>query len=660
MAAAPGSIQQLQQESIQHLAAGRFAEAAPLLEQLVQLTPGDKNRWHELGVARLFLGDHGAAERHFDHARALGADDSPFLFNQALLFDAQNRPRDAIANLRVIVTRNPDDLSSWRMISKSLSKLRPDESTDADKAQLLESLANTIRLAPSDREAYWTYCYSSVPDSEIRRLLADLDARLDATPDDADLLFCKGTCLQRLNQPQAAADIARAGVAKAPENAQMRHLLHESLMHAQDYQAGAEIAQDSLEKFPNTPQIIKHAVDSLLADDKAAIALPYISDAVNKFPDNHDLAVSYLRTLMRHRRHQEVIDIGGAMLNRFPDSMDIHLAISRSHFMLRQMAEGSRKNRWMARKPYFTYAAYHNTALPEWDGGSLEGKSIVVFGNSSIGDEPLFYRFLQNVVRAAGHVTIVTHPRLVEFFRYIFPTVEILTYDMPAETLPNAAAVVERHDLKVLADTLPGYFAESEADFAKAPERWLSVDPALTKELARQAEAVAGEGEFRIGVVWLTSNPALRAVREMPLEGFKRFSDLPVKWFNLQHALLGNALETCAEDMGLELLSVEGANPDGDVASFAALIQSMDVILAIDTSLLTIAAGLGVPSIVMLAWAPTDYVYTDDGDTTPWLPGATMYRQPTHGDWETVLTGVRQDIINRLKQRGIAVPNEPV
>jgi ADP-heptose:LPS heptosyltransferase len=83
-----------------------------------------------------------------------------------------------------------------------------------------------------------------------------------------------------------------------------------------------------------------------------------------------------------------------------------------------------------------------------------------------------------------------------------------------------------------------------------------------------------------------------------------------------------------------------------DMADTAALLALADLTISVDTSGVHLAGALGQPVWVMLPFAP-DWRWTpsnDDGDKSAWYPQARLFRQPTLGDWPSVVARVRAEL----------------
>jgi ADP-heptose:LPS heptosyltransferase len=66
----------------------------------------------------------------------------------------------------------------------------------------------------------------------------------------------------------------------------------------------------------------------------------------------------------------------------------------------------------------------------------------------------------------------------------------------------------------------------------------------------------------------------------------------------------------------------------------------MDLVITIDNSAAHLAGALGVPTWVLLPFAP-DWRWLLDRDDSPWYPSIRLFRQTQIGDWESVVREVR-------------------
>jgi len=83
-----------------------------------------------------------------------------------------------------------------------------------------------------------------------------------------------------------------------------------------------------------------------------------------------------------------------------------------------------------------------------------------------------------------------------------------------------------------------------------------------------------------------------------------------------------------------------------DFADTAALIDNLDLVVSVDTAVVHLAGALGKP-VWLLNRFDTCWRWLQDRDDSPWYPSLRQFRQPTTGDWPSVISRV-QGALQRL------------
>jgi len=76
-----------------------------------------------------------------------------------------------------------------------------------------------------------------------------------------------------------------------------------------------------------------------------------------------------------------------------------------------------------------------------------------------------------------------------------------------------------------------------------------------------------------------------------------------------------------------------------DFAETAALIAQLDLVISVDTSVAHLAAAMGKPVWILLAYSPDWRWLLERGDS-PWYPTARLFRQSRRDDWDSVVAEV--------------------
>lgn len=105
----------------------KYAEAAPHFQQAVRLAPSSGEAWNELTAVLLLLRQHEAALAALERAREINGDSPAYDYFRATLFDAMNRPKEALESYRRFLSAStgahPDEEFKARQRVKVLEKV---------------------------------------------------------------------------------------------------------------------------------------------------------------------------------------------------------------------------------------------------------------------------------------------------------------------------------------------------------------------------------------------------------------------------------------------------------------------------------------------------------------------------------------------------------
>ena len=78
-----------------------------------------------------------------------------------------------------------------------------------------------------------------------------------------------------------------------------------------------------------------------------------------------------------------------------------------------------------------------------------------------------------------------------------------------------------------------------------------------------------------------------------------------------------------------------------DFLEYAAIISSCDLVITTGSTVAHMAAGIGIPTWVLLPKVP-DWRWGLEGETTFWYPSMRLFRQREQGNWDEVIKRVAE------------------
>lgn len=241
-----------------------------------------------------------------------------------------------------------------------------------------------------------------------------------------------------------------------------------------------------------------------------------------------------------------------------------------------------------------------------WDGSATAGRAVIVRCEHGLGDTLQFMRFLP--LLQARQLHFLVQPPLVELLRGTPGLGEVRNY-WTEDPLP-----AHEVDLEVM--ELP-YVLRCTLERLPAPgPRPANVPPF----------PLAQDGRLRVGIVWSCSH--WEPSRSIPLPALAPlFAVDGARFFSLQQG-------EPASDPQLRHLPVEPlSSRTAEIPMAAAAMQSLDLVISIDSMPAHLAGLLGRPTWVLLKHE-ADWRWMDGRADSPWYPGMRLFRQERPGDWE--------------------------
>ena len=262
---------------------------------------------------------------------------------------------------------------------------------------------------------------------------------------------------------------------------------------------------------------------------------------------------------------------------------------------------------------------------PRWNGEPFPGKTLLLHFEQGYGDTVMFVRYAHLAKALGGRVLLAVQKPLADL---------LATCAGVDEVVPDGSPLPP-FDLHLPLPSLPQVF---RTDLASIPCEipYLDVPEQVPNRQGIAALLARSEGRTRIGCSWAGNpNHARDKERSIPRKLFGKLGAVPdVAWYSFQFGVLENA-------------PLPGLTPlDPVLRNFsdtAYALSGMDLVITVDTALAHLAGAMGIPTLLLVHFQP-DFRWMLGRPDSPWYPTLRIFRQPSPGDWESVL----HDVIREL------------
>jgi tetratricopeptide (TPR) repeat protein len=558
---------------------GRLDQAEEGYRRILEQHPDDAYALHLLGVLLHQTGRHASAAETLDRALTLSPHDAACWSNRGLVAAALDDMRFAIEAQRHALAIDASFANARNNLGVALH-----ENGQTDEA--IDHYRQLIAERPDYLDAYTNLASALASMKRHDEALEACQAALAVDSANAGAHFRAGNALRELHRYDEAIEHLQRAIDFAPGHFESHVNLGTTFGLAG--------------RFADAEARYRHALT--LRDDPQIHAC--VGAAVGSQGRFHEEERHYRRALEIDANHADA-QHNLALLN-------LRIGNLRTGWALYE-------SRWRSSK----YTPITVDGIPEWRGEPIAGRRLLLVGEQGYGDQLQFVRYATALGRMGAMVDARVPSAIAELVASVEGVRNVIRgtpdpkhYDfwLPMMSAPYRVADIE--------PGVPGHTP------------YLSVSKARIGDWPERIAELAGNRR-RIGLAWAGSptfaNDRFRSMRFAELSAL---ADVPdIAWFSLQK---GPASAQIAGSLAPHDLTARL----NDFADTAALIEQLDLLITVDTSVAHLAGALGKPVWLMLP-LNYDWRWMTGRDNSPWYPGMRLFKQTTLGDWTSVVDRVR-------------------
>ena len=610
-------------EGLAHHRAGRLAEAERIYNHILVAQPDHFDSRHLLGVIFLQRGSRAQALKQINSALRLNPDNVAALNNRGIALQELKRFEEALETFERAVELRPDyaeALSNRGNVLKSLRRFR----------EALASYDDAIALRPDYAEPHSNRADVLCELKRYDEALASADRALKLRPGFAEAHCNRANALRRLRRLQEALEgydralTLKSDYAEAHSNrGSVLHDLHRYEEALASYDRALALRPDFAEALSNRGnalQELRRFDEAVAIYDRAILVQQTLAEA-------HSNRGNALR---EQNRLGEALASFDRAAELKPDLAEAHYNASICLLLTGDLRHGWQKHEWRWLTEQLR-TERRQIAQPQWTGSDDVGRStILLHAEQGLGDTLQFCRYVPLVAARAGRIILEVQRPLVALMG----------------TLAGGARVIARGDPLPDFDvhcpllSLPFAFG-TQLDTIPADTPYLA---AVEAKMTAWRHRLDARNKPRIGLVWagdprkqLPNAHRIDRQRSIEFDWMAPLLEVPgCEFYSLQK---GEQATSQLRNSPLRNVVIDWTDHLQDFSDTAALIDNLDLVITVDTSVAHLAGALGKPFWLLNRYN-TCWRWLRDREDSPWYPTARLFRQDETRSFEPVIARV--------------------
>jgi len=263
-------------------------------------------------------------------------------------------------------------------------------------------------------------------------------------------------------------------------------------------------------------------------------------------------------------------------------------------------------------------------AKPIWNGSDIQGSTIVIQSDAGFGDVIQYIRYAPLVAERGAKVILNCQKEIVSLLKNVKGLTTVVT-DIP----------LSQFDLFIPIRRLPLVF-ETKLETIPSEVPYIKANPELVRKWKEKVHSE--NGKLKVGLVWAAGHGDSN--RSCPLSLFAPLTSLQdVTFYSLQVGKDADGALNPPEGMKL----IDYTEEIKDFSYTAAIIENLDLTISVDTAVAHVAGAMGKPVWNLLPHI-VDSRWLLEREDSPWYPTMKLFRQPSTGDWESVIRRVSESL----------------
>lgn len=569
---------------------GNIQVAAEMYRKILAVDVQHFDATHLLGVTQFYLGNTDQALSLFQAAEKINHKHPTLFFNHAVALHALKREEEALEQIKKAIHLKPEYMDALVLLGTLLQELGKSE-------EALKACDDVLKLAPNQEDVLCTKGNSLQSLLRYEEALLCYTKAMQTKPNHPPLISNYGNALQGLKRFEEAITYYDRALAIDP-------------------------------KFASGWFNRGNALRALGQDEKAS---ENYERALN-LDDNLTEAVLNRGVVMLDARDlQQAVFCFEFVKLRDPNNVKANFNLGYCNLLLGNLKEGWKGYEWRWKSDDLKLVKVE-LPFPIWNGEQpIKNKRLLVYSEQGFGDLIQFCRYIEILDKMGAQVILVCHDTLAPLMHTLAGVTQII---VPGQLIPEVDYYINMMSVPMAVDT--------ELATIPAKPSYLSSD---SVKVAVWQEKLGVSKAPKVGIVWSGNVEYKNDVkRSIPIQQMMELAHKGLELICLQKEIRKEDKTKLAKYPKVKFYG----DSLHDFSDTAALIELMDVVVTIDTSVAHLAGALGKPVWILLPFN-SDWRWFLEREDSPWYPSVRLFRQKKSGDWGSVVQRVKGELNTFLK-----------
>lgn len=505
--------------------------------------------------------------------------------------------------------------------------------------------------------------------------------------DDVDLLIRVADCLFHIDKKNTAMELMAHALQKRPNDPGIASILGNAALKMDFFELSQKFQQHYINLRPNDPVGYNNYASALRENGQFEEAINYLQDILPIFPQSEILwntlgsvvsfrdgpghAIVFYEECLKinpnnfqalnniapayasvGKVEQSEISIRKA-IEISPRGQNLHMFLSSLLLISKRLKEGWEEYVWRL-DDASTKTTIQQNKIPVWNGESLKGKKIFIFGEQGVGDEVLFTWLFQELIDEADHVGIACEPRLVSLFKNSFPQTTVGRYEhrinrkLDIKLLGFPEFDLENFDYQCPTGSLARHKWTDYSNVKPSSKAILTPDETTVKHWKTKINSLPHD--ISIGVSWRSGVRLAKRARGYAslLDWAPILEQKNINIINIQYGECQDELDEFEQQTGIKIHNFEDLDLKNDFEATTAMLKSLDLVMGPGSAPLMQSNMAGVKTWVFTSGKP----WWAFGEAVPiWRQNTKILAKNENEAWSGFMIEKAKDFKEWLKSK---------